>query len=291
MVFSVTVFSVIEGAVTDEQLVTVLRPFVRATMPVLDVLRESDPLGLQQRMSHRPADGVIDADGVTDAGGAHAAERGAFDRARDAALDWVSSVRVPGTPAWSAMDVAQRTDWWIGRVGRFTALLAAVPGIGGALADRLPVQDALGAAGQGLLLCAIAGEHGVRDEDDQIRLMASVLFGRTVDAALGHRPDQRDVDQRSAELTAELATSQRKHGRFTLRAVAGTVWRMGRLLWALGDELGRRPQGRWYHQALGMLPVVGMAGDYLGERSALRRVAKGARRWIATYPGVKDGSA
>jgi hypothetical protein len=276
------VFNVTKGAVTDERIVAVLRPFVRATRPVLDALRESDPFGLRQRMSHRPADG---------ADGAHAAGRGAFGKGRDAVLDWISSVRVPGTPAWGAMDVPQRTDWWIGRVGRFTALLAAVPGIGGALADRLPVQDALGAAGQGLLVCAIAGEHGIRDEDDQIRLLASVLFGRTVDAALGQRPDQpdphqQDVDERSAELTAELAESQRTHGRFTLRAIAGTVWRMGRLLWALGDELGWRPQGRWYHQALGMLPVVGMAGDYLGERSALRRVAKGAGRWITTYPAV-----
>jgi hypothetical protein len=71
-----------------------------------------------------------------------------------------------------------------------------------------------------------------------------------------------------------------------LRAIATTVWRMGRLLWGLGDELDKRPQGRWYHKLVGALPVVGMAGDYLGERSALRRVAKAAQRWLAAHAAV-----
>ena len=248
------VSSLTAGAVTDEHVITVLRPFVRGTRPVLDALRESDPLGLRQRMLDDSALGDTPRPGADDD-----AERGVFANARDKVLDWVSAAHVPGTPAWAAMDADHRTRWWIGRMGRFTALLAAVPGIGGALADRLPVQDALGAAGQGLLLCAIAGEYGVRDEDDQIRLLASVLFDRDVDAALAHRAgrthaerpsverpsvEQPSVEQRSAELTEELIESRRKHGRFTLRAVAATVWRMGRLLWGLGDELGKRPQGR-----------------------------------------------
>jgi hypothetical protein len=267
-----------DGAITDEHVVKVLRPFVRGTRPVLQALRESDPFGLRQRMQ----DGEADDD----------AERGLFANPKDTVLDWVSTVRVPGTPAWAAMGADQRTDWWVGRVGRFVALLAAVPGIGGALADRLPVQDALGAAGQGLLLTAIAGEHGIDDEDDQIRLLAAVLFQRDVDGVLArpgdHEQDQREAERRSAELTAELEEAQRKHGRFTVRAIATTVWRMGRMLWSLGDELGKRPQGRWYHKALGMLPVVGMAGDYLGERSALGKVAAAARRWMAEHPAIRE---
>lgn len=272
--------SITDGAVTDRHIVTVLRPFVLGTRPVLEALRESDPFGLRRRMVANLAVGGTDG-----AGQADDAERGVLGAAKDTVLDWVSAVHVPGTPAWAAMDPEQRTDWWVGRVGRFTALLAAVPGIGGALADRLPVQDALGAAGQGLLLCAIAGEHGVRDEDDQIRLMAKVLFGRDVDSALVEASQRQEAhaeaQRRSAELTAELTESRGRHGRVTLRAVAGTVWRLGRMLWGLGEELGKRPQGRWYHKVLGMLPVVGMAGDYLGERSALHRVAKAARLWLA----------
>jgi hypothetical protein len=168
-----------------------------------------------------------------------------------------------------------------------------VPGVGGALADRLPVQDALGAAGQGLLLCAIAGEYGIRDEDDQVRLLAHVLLNREVDAALTARARAEqpngEVEQQAAELTAELDESDRKHGRPTLRAIAGTVWRLGRALWSLGDELDRRPQGRLYHKAIGMLPVVGVAGDYFGERRALHTAAKEARDWVAAHPAPAGG--
>lgn len=275
--------SLTDRAVTDRHIVTVLRPFVLGTRPVLDALREADPFGLRRRMVANLAVGGADGAGQADED-----ERGVLGTAKETVLDWVSAVHVPGTPAWAAMTPDERTDWWVGRVGRFTALLAAVPGIGGALADRLPVQDALGAAGQGLLLCAIAGEHDLRDEDDQIRLLAAVLFGRNVDAALAEvvQEQKSEARHRGAELTAELAESRGRHGRVTLRAVAGTVWRLGRLLWGLGEELGKRPQGRWYHKALGMLPVVGMAGDYLGERSALRRAAREAQRWLAARPGT-----
>jgi hypothetical protein len=280
------VLSQTRGAVTDEHLVRVLRVFVHATRPVLHALREADPLGLRRR-----ALATVAADGtplrhVDDVGTASPA----IATARERVLGWISAREVPGTPAWAAMDPDQRSRWWLNRVGRFTALVAALPGVGGALADRLPVQDALGAAGQGLVLCAIAGEHGMVDDDSQIRLLASVLFKRDVDDAIARlraRPvDQAEADRHSAELsaelTAELAESKRRHGRFTLPAIAGTLWRMGRLLWGLGDELGRRPQGRWYHRMLGMLPIVGAAGDYLGERSALRRVVKSSRRRIGT---------
>ena len=36
-------------AISDRQVVAVLRPFVRACGPMLDALRESDPFGLQAR--------------------------------------------------------------------------------------------------------------------------------------------------------------------------------------------------------------------------------------------------
>jgi hypothetical protein len=51
--------------IPDDYLVTVLRPFVRATRPVLDGLRESDPFGLRARVA--PGAGRPDgsADGPT----------------------------------------------------------------------------------------------------------------------------------------------------------------------------------------------------------------------------------
>jgi hypothetical protein len=269
-------------AISDGQVVAVLRPFVRGCGPMLDALRESDPMGLRVR-----AERADSADELAEV----------ESDLREKLLNGLTSVKVPGTAAWAAMDVDQRTHWWVNRVGRFTALLAAIPGLGGALADRLPVQDALGAAAQGLLLCAIAGEHGVLDLGDRVRLIAWVLFDRDVDpvtAAGKHTaPDESAtsvdytaVDYAAAEdaateqLTEELAESNKKHGKITLKASISTLWRLGRSLLAIVDELEKRPRGRFYHRAIGMLPVVGMAGDYLGERSGLKRVAKRTQQWF-----------
>ncbi|OZM73679.1 hypothetical protein CFN78_09165 [Amycolatopsis antarctica] len=287
-------------AISDKAVVNVLRPFVRATGPMLDALRDSDPVGLLARAERRDRAGgattgtTAEASSGTAAGGESA---DALDRAeleavepglRDKLLDGLTSVKVPGTEAWAAMSVEQRTDWWVNRVGRFTALITAIPGLGGALADRLPVQDALGASAQGLLLCAIAGEHGVTDLGERVRLVAWVLFERDVDpdiAAGRHAEhDAAAEDTETEELTEELSESSRKHGKATLKACAKTLWRLGRSLLSITDELEKRPSGRFYHHAIGMLPVVGMVGDYFGERSGLKRVAKRARKWLAAHP-------
>lgn len=245
-------------AISDRAVVAALRPFVRATGPVLDGLRDADPFGLRSR----PA-------------GTHPA---ANRRLQQRLLDRLTSMRVPGTAAWAAMDTAQRCDWWVGRVGRLTAALAAIPGIGGALADRLPLTDMLGAAGQGLVLCAIAGEHGIVDVETRVRLLAAVLFGRRIDPAVaaGALPDE----QRRAE---ELVTGLRG-SRPTPAMLAKALYRLGRGLWAVGDELERRPRGRLYQRALGTLPVVGMLGNYWGERSGLHGAARAGLRWIGREP-------
>jgi len=168
-------------------------------------------------------------------------------------------------PSHTDADMEQRAGWWINRAGRLTALAASVTGLAGALGDRLPIQDTLGAAGQGLLLCAIAHEHGVTDVDTKVRLLAAILFDRDVDPNAGADAPQ------PASLPAR---------RLGLKPTAKWLWRQGRLLLAVSDELGKRPRGRFYHQALGMLPIVGMAGDYLGECSALKRAARAGERWL-----------
>lgn len=248
---------------SDEQVARVLRPFVRGTRPVLDALREADPFGLRERVPGSP----------------DAAERALKDRV----LDWATTVQAPGTAAWAGMDVRQRTGWWANRLGRFTALLAAVPGIGGILARRLPVSDVLGLAGQGLLVTALAGEHGVRDEDEQVRLLAAVLFGREIAPAAASATAEASAaaDARTAELTADLTASDRQHGRITLPALARTLWRLGGTLWELWRELDRRPQGARWQRALGNLPVLGVLGNYLGERSATKRVVRETERRLA----------
>ncbi|MDQ2584758.1 hypothetical protein [Saccharothrix yanglingensis] len=243
-------------AITDRDVVRALRPFVRATGPLLDTLREANLLGLRDREVERDAD------------------RGLVDKL----WDQLSKVKVPGTAAWARMDVHQRDEWWLNRLGRFVSLLAALPGVGGVLADRLPIQAALGAAGQGLLLSAVAGEHGFTSTEDRVRLLAHVLFQREVDGTAVEQDaaDREAEDRATEELTSELGE------RSTFKAIGATVWKLAKVLWRLEDELDKRPQGRFYHQALGMLPVVGVVGDYFGERSALKRVRAAAYAWFAT---------
>lgn len=225
-------------AISDRQIVKVLRPFVRAARPVLSGLRTPGR------------------------------------------LEGLANLRVPGTAAWDAMDTEQRTDWWINRVGRLTSLVTAIPGIGGVLADRLPVQDALGASAQGLLLCAIAGEHGIDDVGERVRLVAWVLFDRDIDSALaGRKQAEQAEDAETAELAGDFAEQQGR--KITLKSTATTFWRMGRSLLAISGELEKRPRGWFFQRAIGMVPVVGIAGDYLAERSGLKRVAKRATLWLS----------
>jgi hypothetical protein len=85
-----------------------------------------------------------------------------------------------------------------------------------------------------------------------------------------------------AEDDPEVAPEPPPGKRVGLKPTAKWLWRQGKLLMAVSDELAKRPHGRFYHRLLGMLPVVGMAGDYLGERSALKRAARAADRWLHT---------
>lgn len=198
----------------------------------------------------------------------------AFVRGCDSMLPRMASARWLGPPRHPNMSPDVCSAWWVRRVGRLTSLAASVPGLAGVLGDRLPLQDILGAAGQGLLLCAIAGEHGVHDQSERVRLLASVLFDR-------------DLDPSAGTTTPPTAPAPPAGRRLGVKPAARWLWRQGRLLLAVRDELEKRPHGRLYHRVLGKLPIVGMAGDYLGERSALKRAARAADRWLharATQP-------
>ncbi|MCR3722360.1 MULTISPECIES: hypothetical protein [Prauserella salsuginis group] len=257
--------------ITDAYVVSVLRPYVRATGPLVDALREKDPFSVLAREAEDP---VIDE-----------------PRVRDRLLHGLNAMKLPGTAAWTDMDTEARTKWWTGRVGRFTSLLAAVPGIAGAVSDLLPVQDTIGAAGQGLLLCALAGERGHTDVATRVRLIAWVLFERDIPAELaeGRNADRDAEDAETERLTEELDGERSARGKASLKTVARTLWHLGRSLQEIPDELEKRPSGRFYHKAFGLLPGIGMAADYLGERSGLKRVAKRADKWFAAHPAPAAG--
>ncbi|GLZ51711.1 hypothetical protein [Actinomycetospora sp. NBRC 106378] len=197
----------------------------------------------------------------------------------------------PGTPAWEAAGLDQRCDWWFANLGRATSVLAALPGLTGAAGDRIPVRDLVSAAGQGLLLVAIALEYGIEDTDDHVALIGEILFGRQLDAA-GQVSAARDEADELA-----VGATRRDAGR---RAQAAALVRIGRTLSQLEAELGKRPQGHPGQRLVGALPGVGVIGHYRGERRGLEVVSEQGRAWCAArrasrgaieVPGLPSRSA
>ena len=69
------------------------------------------------------------------------------------------------------------------------------------------------------------------------------------------------------------------------------MWRLGRALFAVEGELDKRPHGNFLHEGLGMLPVVGAVGKYLGEWSGLKKAAREAEKRLRARPqGASGGS-
>lgn len=194
--------------------------------------------------------------------------RQGFDR-------WASTR--PGTPAWEAAGREQRCDWWFANLGRATSVLAALPGLTGAAGDRVPVRDLVSAAGQGLLLVAIALEYGIEDTDAHVALVGEVLFGRLLDVEM-----QATTAQAEAETLAGGA-DRRDAGRW---AQASALVRIGRTLTQLEAELDKRPQGHPGQRLVGALPGVGVIGHYRGERHALEVVSREGRVWCAARTGA-----
>ena len=226
-------------AIPDDHVVRVLRPFVAATGPVLRGLRDADPFRLG-RLARRRALELQESGGRAPEE-APTSRRGKAARVartgRARALDRLATSKLPGTPRWQTMSPEERDDWWVSRVGRFTSVVASIPGIGGALARRLPVSDILGLAAQGLVICAIAGEHGLNGRDEQVRLLASVLFGRDVDPSRHGDPHAADVEREAGELSGTVGEEKEERGR--LSALARAVWRMG--THAVGPAVRARP--------------------------------------------------
>jgi hypothetical protein len=252
-----------DGPISDADVAAVLRPFVRATRPLLGALSDADPFGFQARARQA----------------AQGAPTKVQRRFRNRVVDRIALTKAPGTAAWTQMDTHARTNWWVRRVGRVTSLVAAVPGFGGAITSKLPVTSALGAVAQGLVLCAIADEHDMKDEVDVVALLGAVMFRRDLcppaRAELSQESDAA-IDARAAELTGGIEKEKKP----TLQRVGAALWRMGRALLAVEGELGKRPRGGRIARLMALIPVVGVAGKYLGEWSGLKKAAKAGEDWI-----------
>jgi hypothetical protein len=165
-----------------------------------------------------------------------------------------------GRPPTRAPD--ERHGWWADRVARVAAGVSALPRFVGKLADLLPLQNAVGAAVQSVVVLGVAGEHGVRDPVERVALLARVLLGRQLTAA-------------QVEPLLERTHGTYREEAFGPRGthVARRLWRTARLLARIDETLDARPKGHLGARALANLPVVGLAGGYLAERIALRKAA------------------
>ena len=92
------------------------------------------------------------------------------------------------------------------------------------------------------------------------------------------------AEESAAEAGAAEITAPLRGQRPSLKRLAGAMWSLGRALFAVEDELDKRPHGRFYHGMLAMVPVVGAFGKYLGEWSGLKRAAHRAEEWLAAHP-------
>lgn len=231
--------------IRDSDVEDTLGRAVRIINPLLDVLWGTDPLGLKQRdidFAGGPLDTV--ADGVS----------------------WVlNAADVPGTPGWDDLDTDARIRWWVRRVGALNTVVVAFPGVLGAVARGLPIQDLLGFVNQAIVLCAVARELGVTDLDTQARMLAEVLCGRDLSEDGGEHEPTEPISR-------------------TPVGIAKALWRLVGLFDAIGDEIAKRPQPSAPFRYLGMLPAVGAVVSYFGEGRALARAAKEARRWVESQP-------
>jgi hypothetical protein len=115
-------------------------------------------------------------------------------RAFDAVRDRAFGEQTPASPTWHEVPVRKRVSWWVNRIGISAGLAAAAPRFFGAIANRVPLQAALGAAAAGLAVCAAAREHGKTEPRDWVPILGTVLFDRDLDPYTGAVPTADECD-------------------------------------------------------------------------------------------------
>ena len=91
---------------------------------VLDALRTQDPFGIRSILTEYSAQEQPNL-----------AEKGLI-----LAIDRLLKMKVPGHAEWPTLPLAKRCDWWVERLGGFAAVVAGLPRISGAAADRPAAQ-------------------------------------------------------------------------------------------------------------------------------------------------------
>lgn len=198
----------------------------------------------------------------------------------------------PASSRWAQRPLRKRVRWWIRRIGVSAGLAAAAPRFAGALADRVPLQAALGASAAGLAVCATAREHGILASSDWVPLLAHVLLGRSLTttnaapdapAPTAAVPTAAEAEQdlaAAAEDTREPPSTMAALSQGAQRSVR-TLWRLARIFLDLQNLLDKRPRGGLIARTIAKLPVVGIAGGWLDERGAIGKASQRTTRLIA----------
>jgi len=201
-----------------------------------------------------------------------------LDAARDRALGEVT----PASPQWATQPESKRVGWWLRRIAVGAGLAAAAPRFVGALADRIPLQAALGASAAGLAVCVVAHERGVVAPADWVPLLARVLFDRdlTADTAVPSAAESENELETAASDTTEPPSSMAVLAQGAQRVVR-TLWRLARTFLDLQDLFDKRPRGGLVARTLAKLPVVGVVGGWFDERGAIHKAVKHTQRLLA----------
>ena len=242
-------------ALSDADIAQILDRTVATIDPMLDVLTSADPLDLKPRTF------------------TSAAPRNCLDRGAGAASHVLNALDWPGTAGWDELPMRDRANWWVSRVGLVTTSGVAFPSVFGAWTKKLPMGDYLGFASQALVLRGVSREYGVTSREAGVAMLASILFGRDIDAHL-----------ESQALDEAMPADKKERD----RAFITRLWRIGRSLYDLSKAVGDRPGSPRLLSWLGWIPLVGGPASYLGEVLALRRAAKACREWIVAHPDTVE---
>jgi hypothetical protein len=230
---------------------------------VLDALRTQDPFGIRSILAEYSAQEQPNL-----------AEKGLI-----LAIDRLLRMKVPGHAEWPTLPLAQRCDWWVDRLGGFAAVVAGLPRISGAAADRLPIKDTLGAAVQAMVIGAVCREYGVEAHADRTAVIARVLTARpiTPDDVLKY-----DDPTAAGQDTAKQLGLDDESDEAGLRKGVRLVWRISKLFGGLGEVFEERPRGTIGARLIGKLPAVGLVGGVFDERKGIRKAAYAAAELLTS---------
>lgn len=224
---------------------------------VLDALRTQDPFGIRSILTEYSAQEQPNL-----------AEKGLI-----LAIERLLRMKVPGHAEWPALPLAERCDWWVDRLGGFAAVVAGLPRLSGAAADRLPIKDTLGAAVQAMVIGAVCREYGVEAHADRTAIIARILTGRpiTPDDVLQYD----DPTAAGQDVAKQLGLGDESEEAGLGKGIR-MVWRISRLFGGLGEVFEEHPRGSVGARLVGKLPAVGVVGGFFDERKGIRKAAYAA---------------